>query len=35
MSKYFFSNLNKLKNKYPKVIKEIRGRGFANWNTAS
>ena len=28
MSKYFFSNLNKLKNKYPKVIKEIRGRGL-------
>ena len=27
-SKYFFSNLNKLKNKYPKVIKEIRGRGL-------
>ena len=28
LSKYFFSNLNKLKNKYPKVIKEIRGRGL-------
>ena len=27
-SKYFFSNLNELKNKYPKVIKEIRGRGL-------
>ncbi len=27
-SKYFFSNLNKLKMKYPKVIKEIRGRGL-------
>ena len=27
-SKYFFSNLNKLKEKYPKVIKEIRGRGL-------
>ena len=28
ISKYFFSNLNNLKNKYPKVIKEIRGRGL-------
>ena len=28
LSKYFLSNLNKLKEKYPKVIKEIRGRGF-------
>ena len=28
LSKYFFSNLNKLKNKHPKVIKEIRGRGL-------
>ena len=27
-SKYFFSNLNLLKNKYPKIIKEIRGRGL-------
>jgi acetylornithine/N-succinyldiaminopimelate aminotransferase len=27
-SKYFFSNLNKLKEKYPKIIKEIRGRGL-------
>tara|TARA_Y100001970_G_scaffold124618_1_gene154356 strand:+ start:455 stop:1633 length:1179 start_codon:yes stop_codon:yes gene_type:complete len=27
-SKYFFSNLNKIKNKYPKIIKEIRGRGL-------
>ena len=27
-SKYFFSNLDKLKEKYPKVIKEIRGRGL-------
>ena len=27
-SKYFFSNLNKLKKKYPTVIKEIRGRGL-------
>ena len=24
----FFSNLNKIKNKYPKIIKEIRGRGL-------
>ena len=27
-SKYFFSKLNKLKEKYPSVIKEIRGRGL-------
>ena len=27
-SKYFFSNLNKLKKKYPNIIKEIRGRGL-------
>ena len=27
-SKYFFSNLNKLKKKYPKTIKDIRGRGL-------
>ena len=27
-SKYFFSNLNKLKQKYPSIIKEIRGRGL-------
>ena len=28
LSKYFIYNLNLLKEKYPKVIKEIRGRGF-------
>ena len=28
LSKYFLLNLNKLKEKYPKVIKEIRGRGY-------
>ena len=28
LSKYFFLELNKLKEKYPNVIKEIRGRGF-------
>ena len=28
LSKYFFSNLNDLKNKYPNIIKEIRGRGL-------
>ncbi len=28
LSKYFFSNLNLLKEKYPKVIREIRGRGL-------
>jgi len=27
-SKYFLSNLNKIKEKYPKIIKEIRGRGL-------
>ena len=27
-SKYFFSNLNMLKEKYPNIIKEIRGRGL-------
>ena len=27
-SKYFFSKLNKLKAKYPNIIKEIRGRGL-------
>ena len=28
ISKYFHSELNKLKNDYPKVIKEVRGIGF-------
>ena len=28
LSKYFFSKLNKLKAKYPNIIKEIRGRGL-------
>ena len=28
MSKYFFSNLNQLKEKYPDIIKEIRGKGL-------
>ena len=28
LSKYFFLNLIKLKDKYPKIIKEIRGRGL-------
>ena len=27
-SNYFHNELNKLKNKFPKIIKEIRGRGF-------
>ena len=27
-SKYFFSNLDKLKEKYPNIIKEIRGKGL-------
>jgi acetylornithine/N-succinyldiaminopimelate aminotransferase len=28
ISKYFLLNLNKIKEKYPKVIKEIRGKGL-------
>ncbi len=28
LSKYFFSNLYLLKDKYPRIIKEIRGRGL-------
>ncbi len=28
MSKYFISGLNKLKKKYPKIIKEVRGLGL-------
>ena len=28
LSNYFFSNLNLLKKKYPKVIKDVRGRGY-------
>ena len=28
LSNYFFSNLNKIKEKYPNIIKEIRGRGL-------
>ncbi len=28
LSKYFLLNLNKIKEKYPKVIKQIRGKGF-------
>ena len=28
ISKYFLLNLNKIKDKYPEVIKEIRGRGL-------
>tara|TARA_B100000886_G_scaffold260104_1_gene184989 strand:- start:413 stop:793 length:381 start_codon:yes stop_codon:yes gene_type:complete len=27
-SKYFISKLNDIKNRYPNIIKEIRGRGF-------
>ena len=26
--KYFFNELNKLKDKYPKIIKEVRGKGL-------
>ena len=28
LSKYFLSNLNNIKEKYPNIIKQIRGRGF-------
>jgi len=28
LSKYFLNELNKIKNEYPKIIKEIRGKGF-------
>ena len=28
LSNYFFSNLNKIKEKYPSIIREIRGRGL-------
>ena len=28
ISKYFFIELNKIKNQYPKIIKEIRGIGL-------
>ena len=28
LSKYFLSNLNKIKNQYPNIIKEIRGKGL-------
>ena len=27
-SKFFLNELNKIKEKYPKIIKEIRGKGF-------
>jgi acetylornithine/N-succinyldiaminopimelate aminotransferase len=28
ISEYFVSNLNKIKDEYPNIIKEIRGRGL-------
>ena len=28
ISEYFFSNLKKIQNEYPQIIKEIRGRGL-------
>ncbi len=28
LSKYFHNELNKIKNNYPKLIKEVRGKGF-------
>ena len=27
-SKYFLNELNKIKNEYPEIIEEVRGRGF-------
>ena len=27
-SNYFYSELNKIKDEYPKIIKEVRGKGF-------
>ena len=27
-SKYFLNELNKIKNEYPDIIEEVRGRGF-------
>ena len=28
ISKYFFQSLKKIKTKYPKIIKEVRGKGL-------
>ena len=28
ISKYFFDQLNKIQNKFPKIVKEIRGKGL-------
>ena len=28
ISKYFFKNLNTIKDKYPNIIKQIRGKGL-------
>ena len=28
LSKYFFLNLNRIKDKYPNIIKQVRGKGF-------
>jgi acetylornithine/N-succinyldiaminopimelate aminotransferase len=28
VSKYFFDKLNEIKNKFPKIVKEIRGKGL-------
>ena len=28
LSKYFLKNLNDIKDKYPNIIKQIRGKGF-------
>ena len=28
LSKYFIDELNKIKNSYPKIIKDIRGKGY-------
>ena len=28
LSNYFHYELNKIKNEYPKIIKEVRGKGY-------
>ena len=33
LSNYFILELNKIKNLYPNIIKEIRGKGFFDWNS--
>merc|ERR1711991_1125585 len=33
LSKYFLFKLNKIKEKYPNIIKQKRGRRFFDWDT--